>query len=56
MVRSLVGGLVYAGLGKLTPQRVLELLAARERTAEIETAPPQGLCLMKVHYPEPWNR
>ena len=56
MVRSLVGGLVYAGLGKLTPQRILELLAARERTAEIETAPPQGLCLMKVHYPEPWNR
>ncbi len=56
MVRSLAGALVYAGMGKLTPERIRELLAARERTAEIETAPPQGLCLMKVHYPEPWNQ
>ena len=56
MVRSLVGALVYAGQGKLTPARIAELLAARERTAEVETAPPQGLCLMKVHYPAPWNR
>jgi tRNA pseudouridine38-40 synthase len=56
MVRSLVGALVYAGQGKLTPARIAELLAARERTPEVETAPPQGLCLMHVHYPAPWNR
>lgn len=56
MVRSLAGALVYAGTGKLGPERVAELLASRERTAEVETAPPQGLCLMRVHYPEPWNR
>ena len=52
MVRSLVGALVYAGMGKLSPSRASELLLNRERTAEVETAPPQGLCLMRVHYPE----
>lgn len=56
MVRSLTGALVYAGMGKLSPGRVAELLVTRERTAEVETAPPQGLFLMRVHYPEPWNR
>jgi len=55
MVRSLVGALVYAGQGKLAPSRLAELLRTRERTAEIETAPPQGLCLMHVHYPPPWD-
>ena len=52
MVRSLVGALVYAGMGKLTPERIAVLLETRERTAEVETAPPQGLFLMQVHYPE----
>lgn len=51
MVRSLAGALVYAGMGKLGPERIRALLASRERTAEVETAPPHGLCLMKVHYP-----
>jgi tRNA pseudouridine38-40 synthase len=55
MVRSLVGALVYGGMGKLTPGRIEEVLASRERTGEIETAPPQGLCLMQVHYPPPWG-
>lgn len=55
MVRSLVGALVYAGMGKLSPERIAILLAARTRTPEVETAPPQGLCLMKVHYPAPWD-
>ena len=56
MVRSLAGALVHAGVGRLSPERLTALLAQRERTGEVETAPPQGLCLMKVHYPEPWNR
>ncbi len=53
MVRSLAGALVYAGMGKLSPERIAKLLETRERTAEVETAPPQGLFLMKVFYPEP---
>ena len=50
MVRSLVGVIVAAGEGKLTRAQVAQILAARERTAAVETAPPQGLFLMKVFY------
>lgn len=55
MVRSLVGALAYAGMGKLSPARIAELLARRERTGEVETAPPRGLCLERVRYPAPWD-
>ena len=55
MVRSLVGALVYAGSGRLGPARVEELLAGGPRSAEVETAPPQGLFLVRVRYPAPWD-
>lgn len=50
MMRSLVGGLVAVGEGKLTPAQVRSLLHSRERTAAIHTAPPQGLFLVRVYY------
>ncbi len=50
MVRSLVGVLVAAGEGKLPAARVQEILRSRRRTALVETAPPQGLFLVKVFY------
>jgi tRNA pseudouridine38-40 synthase len=50
MVRSLVGALVAAGEGKLTPAQVRATLASRTRTAAVATAPPQGLFLEKVFY------
>jgi tRNA pseudouridine38-40 synthase len=50
MVRSLVGALVSVGLGKLTAERVAALLARAERRPEIETAPPEGLFLLRVFY------
>lgn len=50
MVRSLVGALVSAADGKLTPARLREILEARKRTEEIKTAPPQGLFLKRVFY------
>ncbi|MEY3774825.1 MAG: hypothetical protein RLZZ129_1605 [Verrucomicrobiota bacterium] len=50
MVRSLVGVLVAAGEGKLPAERVQEILRSRRRTALVETAPPQGLFLVKVFY------
>ncbi len=50
MVRSLVGALVYAGQGKLAPDDIDRLLAGRQRTQRVETAPPQGLCLDRVFY------
>jgi len=50
MVRSLAGVLVSVGEGKVTVQQVREILASRERTAAVQTAPPQGLFLVKVFY------
>ncbi|HVU23263.1 MAG TPA: tRNA pseudouridine(38-40) synthase TruA [Opitutus sp.] len=50
MVRSLAGVLVAAGEGKLTRADVARILVSKERTAAVQTAPPQGLFLMKVFY------
>lgn len=50
MVRSLVGALVAAGEGKVSPSGVEEILHSRKRTAVIQTAPAHGLFLMKVFY------
>ncbi len=50
MVRSLTGALVAAGEGKLTAARAAELIACGKRSAEVQTAPPQGLFLVKVCY------
>jgi tRNA pseudouridine38-40 synthase len=50
MVRSLVGVLVAVGEGRLTSPQVRLILASRERTAAVQTAPPQGLFLAKVRY------
>lgn len=51
MVRSLVGVLVSVGEGKIAPAQVREILKSRQRTAAVQTAPPQGLFLEKVFYP-----
>jgi tRNA pseudouridine38-40 synthase len=50
MVRSLVGVLVAVGENRLTVDRVREILLGGTRSAEVQTAPPQGLFLMKVFY------
>ena len=50
MVRILVGTLLEVGKGRLTAQQVAEILEARDRRLAGPTAPPQGLCLMKVDY------
>ncbi len=50
MVRSLTGTLVNVGLGKLTPRDVAALLESKRRTPRVQTAPPQGLFLVRVHY------
>jgi tRNA pseudouridine38-40 synthase len=52
MVRNLVGTMVDIGRGALAPGDLLRILAARDRTAAGPTAPPQGLFLVNVEYPE----
>jgi tRNA pseudouridine38-40 synthase len=50
MVRNVVGTLVEVGSRERTVEDFLELLAARDRTQAGTTAPPHGLCLVKVAY------
>jgi len=50
MARRLVGALVVAGLGKMTPTEVAALLESKDRPAVLETAPAQGLFLERVFY------
>jgi tRNA pseudouridine38-40 synthase len=50
MVRNMVGTMIEVGRQKLAPTDIPRLLAARERRLAGPTAPPQGLCLMKVEY------
>ena len=50
MVRAIAGTLIEVGLGKRAPESVTALLESRDRAAAGPTAPPHGLCLMKVEY------
>lgn len=50
MVRILTGTLLEVGLGQRTPESMVAVLEARERTAAGKTAPAQGLVLQEVYY------
>lgn len=50
MVRIMVGTLVAVGKGKIKPDDVHGVIESKDRTAAAMTAPPQGLCLMKIEY------
>lgn len=52
MVRNIVGTLLEVGRGKEPVTYVADVLASRDRTQGGITAPPQGLYLYKVGYPE----
>jgi tRNA pseudouridine38-40 synthase len=52
MVRSVVGTLVKVGEGAHPPRWVAEVLEARDRAAAGPVAPPHGLFLVEVTYPE----
>lgn len=50
MVRSLAGALLKVGAGRLSTADIERILKSKTRTALVETAPPQGLFLVKVKY------
>ena len=50
MVRRLIGGLVEVGFGKRSAADFARLLREARPGAASSTAPPRGLCLIKVRY------
>lgn len=50
MVRAIVGTLIHIGRRRWTPDDMRRILVAGDRTHAGETAPPQGLYLMRVDY------
>jgi tRNA pseudouridine38-40 synthase len=47
-----VGTLVDVGAGRRHAGELLGILAGRDRAAASKLAPPQGLCLWAVSYPD----
>ena len=52
MVRAIAGSLMEIGVGRWEPERMQAIVEGRNRSAAGPTAPPQGLYLMEVEYPE----
>ena len=52
MVRIIVGTLLRVGRHFYTPEQVKDILEAKDRQAAGVTAPPVGLMLMKIEYPD----
>ncbi len=50
MVRILSGTLLYAGLGRIRPESVPDILAGRDRLKAGKTMPARGLTLEAVYY------
>ncbi len=55
MVRKIVGTLLEVGRGKLRVEDIPELFEARDRSRSGPTAPAEGLYLVSLKYPEPWQ-
>ncbi len=50
MVRIIVGTLIRVGRGFYEPEKVIEILEAKDRKAAGVTAPAHGLMLMEINY------
>lgn len=52
-IRNMAGSLMKIGAGDWPETRLAEILAARDRSAAGQTAPPEGLYFMAVEYAAP---
>ncbi|MGA2093723.1 MAG: tRNA pseudouridine(38-40) synthase TruA [Sedimentisphaerales bacterium] len=50
MVRNIVGTLAEVGVGRMKPEKMVEIIEAKDRRAAGPIAPPDGLCLMWIKY------
>jgi tRNA pseudouridine38-40 synthase len=53
MVRKIVGTLIEVGKGRLAPADIPQVFKARDRSRSGPTAPPEGLYLVSLEYPDP---
>lgn len=57
MVRIITGTLMAVGRGQLSPEVIDQMIATGNRQLGGPTAPPHGLTLMHIFYPDhPWTR
>jgi len=54
MVRKIVGTLLEAGRGRIPPAQIPEIMAMKDRARSGPTAPPEGLYLVSLEYPDVW--
>ena len=50
MVRNIVGSLIMVGIGKWPPEKIKEILQAKDRRSAGPTAPAEGLYFLRVDY------
>jgi len=50
MVRIIAGTVLYVGMGKLQPEDIPAIIAAKDRVKAGKTMPPEGLALVEVMY------
>jgi tRNA pseudouridine38-40 synthase len=50
MARAIVGTLIEVGRGKIAPDEIKDVISSKDRGRAGPTAPPHGLCLVKVDY------
>jgi tRNA pseudouridine38-40 synthase len=55
MVRTIAGTLMQVGRGAWPESEVQKVLRAEDRRVAGPTAPPEGLFLLRVTYPDPWT-
>jgi tRNA pseudouridine38-40 synthase len=53
MVRKIVGTLLDVGKGQLEPAAITDIFESRDRRRSGPTAPPEGLYLVALDYPDP---
>ena len=52
MVRAIVGTMIDIGQGKYPPENIRKIIMKKDRAAAGTSAPPQGLYLVNIKYPE----
>ncbi len=56
MVRIMVGTLLFIQAGRIAPNSIPDIIAAKDRSKAGKTAGPEGLYLNHIFYGEPYNR